>query len=144
MKVKGKVCVVTGAAGGIGEAIARRYAKESAKGLVVADRDAERLDKVAKDIGALAVAGDIGQESAVKRLVAEAEGVGSDMDPPGVQAARTGASASAPTARVIAMIGLRIGPPLSELGCAQAMTLVCEMAEREMTGRVSPSRGSPR
>ena len=39
MKVKGKVCVVTGAAGGIGEAIARRYAKEGAKGVVVADRD---------------------------------------------------------------------------------------------------------
>src|SRR5476649_2535475 len=37
MKVKDKVCVVTGAAGGIGEAIARRYAKEGAKGVVVAD-----------------------------------------------------------------------------------------------------------
>ena len=48
MKVKGKVCVVTGAAGGIGEAIARRFAKEGAKGLVVADMDAGRLDKVAK------------------------------------------------------------------------------------------------
>ena len=37
MKVKDKVCVVTGAAGGIGEAVARRYAKEGAKGVVVAD-----------------------------------------------------------------------------------------------------------
>ena len=44
MKVKDKVCVVTGAAGGIGEAIARRYAKEGAKGVVVADRDAGRLE----------------------------------------------------------------------------------------------------
>ena len=43
MKVKDKVCVVTGAAGGIGEAIARRYAREGAKGVVVADRDAGRL-----------------------------------------------------------------------------------------------------
>src|SRR5436189_208984 len=43
MKVKGKVCVVTGAAGGIGEAIARRYAKEGAKGVVVADRHAGLL-----------------------------------------------------------------------------------------------------
>ena len=50
MKVKDKVCVVTGAAGGIGEAIARRYAKEGAKGVVVADRDAGRLEAVAKDI----------------------------------------------------------------------------------------------
>ena len=43
MKVKGKVCVVTGAAGGIGEAIARRYAKEGAKGVVVADIDSDRV-----------------------------------------------------------------------------------------------------
>ena len=47
MKVKDKVCVVTGAAGGIGEAVARRYAKEGAKGVVVADRDADRLKSVA-------------------------------------------------------------------------------------------------
>ena len=73
MKVKDKVCVVTGAAGGIGEAIARRYAREGAKGVVVADMDANRLEKVAKDIGGLAVAGDIGRESEVKRLIAEAE-----------------------------------------------------------------------
>ena len=37
MKIKDKVCVVTGAAGGIGEAIARRYAREGAKGVVVAE-----------------------------------------------------------------------------------------------------------
>ena len=49
MKVKGKVCVVTGAAGGIGEAVARRYAKEGAKGVVVADMDQSRLEKVAKE-----------------------------------------------------------------------------------------------
>jgi NAD(P)-dependent dehydrogenase (short-subunit alcohol dehydrogenase family) len=73
MKVKGKVCVVTGAAGGIGEAVARRFAREGAKGVVVADMDAGRLDKVAKDIGGLAVPGDIGKESEVKKLIAEAE-----------------------------------------------------------------------
>ena len=55
MKIKDRVCVVTGAAGGIGEAIARRFAKEGAKGVVVADRDAARLEKVAKDIGGFAV-----------------------------------------------------------------------------------------
>jgi len=73
MKVKDKVCVVTGAAGGIGEAIARRYAKEGAKGVVVADRDAGRLEAVAKDIGGLAVACDVAREDEVKRLIAEAE-----------------------------------------------------------------------
>ena len=48
MKVKDKVCVVTGAAGGIGEAIARRYAKEGAKGVVVADMDAKRLEEIGR------------------------------------------------------------------------------------------------
>jgi len=73
MKVKDKVCVVTGAAGGIGEAVARRYAREGAKGVVVADMDAGRLAKVASEIGGLAVAGDIGTEAEVQRLISEAE-----------------------------------------------------------------------
>ena len=73
MKVKDKVCVVTGAAGGIGEAIARRYAKEGAKGVVVADRDGGRLDAVARDIKGLAVAGDVAKEADVRHLIAEAE-----------------------------------------------------------------------
>jgi NAD(P)-dependent dehydrogenase (short-subunit alcohol dehydrogenase family) len=73
MKVKDKVCVVTGAAGGIGEAIARRYAKEGAKGVVVADRDAGRLEAVAKAIKGVAVACDVGKEADIRHLVAEAE-----------------------------------------------------------------------
>ncbi|MBL6618403.1 MAG: SDR family NAD(P)-dependent oxidoreductase, partial [Reyranella sp.] len=73
MKVKDKVCVVTGAAGGIGEAIARRYAKEGAKGVVVADRDAGRLEAVAKDIKGLAVACDVAKEGDIQKLIAAAE-----------------------------------------------------------------------
>jgi NAD(P)-dependent dehydrogenase (short-subunit alcohol dehydrogenase family) len=73
VKVQGKVCVVTGAAGGIGEAIARRYAKEGAKGVVVADRDGARLAKVAGDIKGLAVTCDVGKEADVRRLIAETE-----------------------------------------------------------------------
>src|SRR5258707_14264970 len=72
MKVKGKVCVVTGAAGGIGEAIARRYAKEGAKGVVVADMDQGRLEKVAKEIGGPAVSGVLRQGGPGKRLTREA------------------------------------------------------------------------
>ena len=73
MKVKGKVCVVTGAAGGIGEAVARRFAKEGARGVVVADLDAARLEKVAKDVGGLAVSCDVGKEADIRRLIGEAE-----------------------------------------------------------------------
>ncbi|MFO1079965.1 MAG: SDR family oxidoreductase [Reyranellaceae bacterium] len=73
MKVKGKVCIVTGAAGGIGEAIARAYAAEGAKGVIVADRDAERLQQVANDIKGLAVPCDVAREDQIRHLVAEAE-----------------------------------------------------------------------
>ena len=41
MQVKGKVCVVTGAASGIGEAVARAYAQAGARGVVVADLNVE-------------------------------------------------------------------------------------------------------
>lgn len=73
MKVNGKVCVVTGAAGGIGEAIARRYAQEGAKGVVVADRPSDNLQRVAKEIGGLAVACDVAVEADIKKLMSEAE-----------------------------------------------------------------------
>src|SRR5882757_550217 len=73
MKVKDKVCIVTGAAGGIGEAIARRCAKEGARGVVVADRDAGRLESVARDIKGVAVACDVAKEADIRHLIAEAE-----------------------------------------------------------------------
>src|SRR3954470_2574550 len=73
MKVKDKVCIVTGAAGGIGEAIARRYAKEGARGVVVADMDAKRLEAVAEDIKGIAVACDVAQEAEARHLIAQSE-----------------------------------------------------------------------
>lgn len=51
MRLAGKVAVVTGAAQGIGEAYARRFAQEGAT-VVVADLNAERGAAVAADLGA--------------------------------------------------------------------------------------------
>src|SRR5712664_969160 len=75
MHVKGKVCVVTGAASGIGEAVARAYAEAGARGVVVADLKAsrDRLAKVAGDIDGLAVTADVGQEVDIKALIAATE-----------------------------------------------------------------------
>ena len=55
MNVKGKVCVVTGAASGIGEAVARAYAEAGARGVVIADlkTSRDRLAKVAGERGRL-------------------------------------------------------------------------------------------
>src|SRR3954454_5170557 len=75
MHVKGKVCVVTGAASGIGEAVARAYAEAGARGVVVADlkTSRDRLAKVAGATGAVSVPGDVGLEEDIKGLVAAAE-----------------------------------------------------------------------
>src|SRR4051812_28690081 len=73
MKVKDKVCIVTGAAGGIGEAVARRYARGGARGGGGGDMDAGRLQKVADDIKGIAVACDVARETDVRHLIAEAE-----------------------------------------------------------------------
>src|SRR5947209_12844733 len=75
MDVKGKVCVVTGAASGIGEAVARAYAEGGARGVVVADlkTSRDRLAAVAGDIDGLAVTADVGLEEDIKALIAAAE-----------------------------------------------------------------------
>src|SRR5258708_20738442 len=75
MKVKNKVCVVTGGASGIGEAVARAYAAAGARGVVVADLKSSRdkLAAVAGDIDGLAVTGDVGEEQDIKALIAAAK-----------------------------------------------------------------------
>src|ERR1700743_3065439 len=75
MHIKDKVCVVTGAASGIGEAVARAYAAAGARGVVVADlkNTRERLASVAGDGDGLAVSADVGEEQDIKALIAAAE-----------------------------------------------------------------------
>jgi len=73
MHPRDKVCVVTGAASGIGEAVARAYVAAGARGVVVADLNAEKLAQVAADIGALGVPTDVSQEGDIKALIAAAE-----------------------------------------------------------------------
>ena len=73
MHPRGKVCVVTGAASGIGEAVARAFVEAGARGVVVADLNAEKLAQVAGEIGALAVPTDVSREADIKALIAAAE-----------------------------------------------------------------------
>ncbi len=74
MQLRDKVIVITGAAAGIGAALARRFAKESPRGIAVADLAANHaaLEKVAKDVGGIAVACDVSREEDIKALVAAA------------------------------------------------------------------------
>lgn len=72
MKIKGAHVVVTGAAGGIGAALARRFAAEGARGVVVSDIGAG-VEDVGLQIGALAVQGDVTDPAQVEQLVDAAE-----------------------------------------------------------------------
>ncbi|RSN14340.1 dehydrogenase [Nonomuraea sp. WAC 01424] len=70
MRVRDKVIVVTGAAGGIGRAMALRFAAEGAAGIVLADLDEAGARAVAAEIGerAVAVRADVSVESDVTAL----------------------------------------------------------------------------
>ena len=73
MELDGAGVVVTGAAAGIGAALARRFAAAGAR-VVVNDLDAEAVTRVAAEVGGLAVPGDASSDEGVKALIAAAKG----------------------------------------------------------------------
>ncbi|MEV0935253.1 SDR family NAD(P)-dependent oxidoreductase [Streptomyces phaeochromogenes] len=72
-RLAGKVALVTGATGGIGEAVVRRLAAEGAA-VVVTDVDADRCAKLAEEVGggAVGLALDVTDESAWEAVVTRA------------------------------------------------------------------------
>jgi NAD(P)-dependent dehydrogenase (short-subunit alcohol dehydrogenase family) len=76
MNLKGAVAVVTGGAGGIGRALALRFAREGARAVVVADLDEPGARRVAGELEgatALAVGLDVTDPEAVAGLVERVE-----------------------------------------------------------------------
>ncbi len=65
----GRVCIVTGGAQGIGEACARRFARDEAQ-VVIADLDDARGQALAQELGGLFVRCDVGDKAQVDALVA--------------------------------------------------------------------------
>ncbi|GAA4932895.1 NAD(P)-dependent dehydrogenase (short-subunit alcohol dehydrogenase family) [Actinomycetospora succinea] len=65
----GKVALITGAAGGLGSATARRLADEGVR-LVLTDVDADRVTALAQELDAVASPGDVAEEADVVAAVA--------------------------------------------------------------------------
>jgi len=99
VELRDRLAVVTGGASGIGRAMAHRFADEGARGVVVADLDADGADAVADAIGerALAVRCDVASQDEIDDLIARARdafgpidlfcanagvGLGTDLDTP--------------------------------------------------------------
>ena len=79
-RLAGKLCVVTGAAHGIGKATAQIFASEGAR-LVLADRDERAGERVAELLRARGadvtfVPCDVSDESAVDRMIKVASDIG--------------------------------------------------------------------
>ena len=73
MKIAGKVAVVTGAAAGIGRALALRFHRDGARIVIVADIDRDGAAAVAREVDGVAFACDVANEGDVARVVEETE-----------------------------------------------------------------------
>jgi NAD(P)-dependent dehydrogenase (short-subunit alcohol dehydrogenase family) len=71
MEIRDKVVVVTGGASGIGAGMAQRFARDGARGVMVADVNLERAQGIAAGIGPQAVAArcDVSREADIQALV---------------------------------------------------------------------------
>jgi NAD(P)-dependent dehydrogenase (short-subunit alcohol dehydrogenase family) len=80
MELTGRHVIVTGAASGIGRALAERFAAEGARAVVVADLDRAGAEAVAARIGGLAVPTDVSQEADIRALVSKATEANGPID----------------------------------------------------------------
>ena len=79
MRLQDKVAIVTGGASGFGEGIARRFASEGAH-VVIADMNEAAAQKLAGEIGGLAVRADVSRSADVKVLAEAAVKKFGDID----------------------------------------------------------------
>ena len=67
MRLKEKISVITGAASGFGEGIAKKFSEEGAK-LILADVNKDLLEKVSKDLNQDFFHTDVASSSSMKKL----------------------------------------------------------------------------
>jgi NAD(P)-dependent dehydrogenase (short-subunit alcohol dehydrogenase family) len=80
MHLKDKIIVITGAAKGIGRALAMRFAKEKPRALVLADLDLGGAEQAALECCGFVIQTDVGNEPDVRRLVERTEALFGPID----------------------------------------------------------------
>ena len=65
MKIQDKNIVVTGAASGIGKALAKSFSNHNANSIVLVDIDENALKASASEVNGLAIVGDISNEETI-------------------------------------------------------------------------------
>lgn len=86
MRLEGQLIVVTGAARGIGAALARRFAHDGAD-VVAVDRDPGGAKAVAAEVGGRSIGCDLSDGAAVRRMIAKVE---AEMGPVALYASNAG------------------------------------------------------
>jgi NAD(P)-dependent dehydrogenase (short-subunit alcohol dehydrogenase family) len=80
MRLEDKVVVVTGGAGGIGKALAERFARERPRHIAVADLNGEGARAVAEAVGGVGFQVDVSKEADIQRLVRDTEAAAGPID----------------------------------------------------------------
>lgn len=73
MNVQDKIIVVTGAASGIGRALALRFSKAGAKKIICVDLNGQGAEATAKEIGGISHAINVADNDAIKNLIDDVE-----------------------------------------------------------------------
>jgi NAD(P)-dependent dehydrogenase (short-subunit alcohol dehydrogenase family) len=80
VELTGRHIAITGAAGGIGRALARRFAEERPSALTLADRDLPGTNAIAEEVGGLGVELDAGSEASVRAMIETAQSAAGPID----------------------------------------------------------------
>jgi len=73
MEIKDRIVVVTGAASGIGRALAQRFAKDGAKKVICSDINADGVKAVAAEIGGRAFVTNVAKEADIQSMIETVE-----------------------------------------------------------------------
>jgi NAD(P)-dependent dehydrogenase (short-subunit alcohol dehydrogenase family) len=73
MHIKDRIVVVTGAASGIGRALAQRFAAQGAKRVICSDINAEGVAATAAEVGGIAFTTDVSKEADIQAMIEKVE-----------------------------------------------------------------------